>query len=85
MDFKNWLYLCPSIFLAYFRRSMWFEKELNFTDKVSSYNRETLSHSSRFLSFLKLFLGMGILWIFGIVAGFLGHKDVEEEGKKDEW
>jgi hypothetical protein len=45
---------------------------------------ETLSHSSRFLSFLKLFLGMGILWIFGIVAGFLGSEDLEN-AEKDKW
>merc|ERR1719400_160197 len=39
----------------------------------------------RFLTFLKLFLGMGILWIFAIVAGFLGSEDLKKTGNKDEW
>ena len=57
---------------------LWCEKELNFTDYVSSFNRETLSHSSRFLTFLKLFLGMGILWIFEIISGLVGDQAGEE-------
>ena len=37
---------------------------------------------SRFLTFLKLFLGMGILWIFEIVAGLLDTDDIENDDDK---
>ena len=44
--------------------------------------RRDVSFFFRFLTFLKLFLGMGIVWTFEIVAGFLGVDLLEQDEEK---
>ena len=47
-------------------------------DSVNIYVNH-LNITFRFLMFLKLFIGMGFLWVFEILAGICGSEDNEDE------